>query len=212
MTQTITQVPENANVVNCLLEGTFVATPDGETKVEVIRIGELVRTADGRDVPVTWIGRQTILKAFAGEKAEMVKIAAGALGNHSDLYVTRDHGMIVDGYVINASALVNGHSINWVPLSDTADRFTVYHIETEAHDIILANGAPSETYLDIPGRQAFDNYAEYLALYGEERAIPEMRQPRITTQRLLPQEVRDRLWIGAVMCGDDAFAVMTLSA
>lgn len=185
----------------CFAAGTMIATPFGETAVESLSIGDLVRTVDGRAVPVKWVGQQTIVKMFAGPGGQMVCIKAGALGNHSDLTVTADHGMVVDGYVINASALVNDGSINWVPLADTADRFTVYHVETEAHDVILANGAASETYLDMPGRMAFDNYEQYLDLYGTERLIPEMPTPRISSQRLLPGAIKAQLGIGEVTVG-----------
>jgi hypothetical protein len=46
------------------------------------------------------------------------------------------------------------------------------------------------------GRQAFDNYAEYVELYGEERIITEMPLPRISTARLLPPTLKARLGIG----------------
>ena len=103
--------------------------------------------------------------------------------------------MIVDGLVINASTLVNGTTIDWVPLAELPDSFTVYHVETENHDVILANGAPVETFIDYVGRRAFDNHAEYLDLYGSERIIPEMAQPRISTARLLPDALKARLGI-----------------
>lgn len=103
--------------------------------------------------------------------------------------------MVIDGLVINASALVNGSTIDFVPLSELEDRFSVYHIETEAHDVILANGAPSETFIDYAGRQAFDNYDEYLALYGADRLIPEMATPRISSARHVPEPIKDRLGI-----------------
>jgi hypothetical protein len=54
--------------------------------------------------------------------------------------VTADHGMVIDGLVINASTLVNGDTIDFVPISELDDSFTVYHVETVAHDVILANG------------------------------------------------------------------------
>lgn len=176
----------------CFAAGTRIATPTGEVAVEALVIGGSVRTFDGRSVPVKWIGRQTIVKGFAGERASLVRIGAGALGNHSDLYVTGDHGMVVDGCLINASALVNGADIVWVPLSETPDRQTVYHVETEAHDIILANGAASETYLDIPGRRAFDNFQEYLDLYGAEQPIAVNPLPRISSARLVPPSLKRR--------------------
>lgn len=179
----------------CFGEGTLIATPNEEVAVEQLKIGDLIRTSDGRDVPVKWIGKQTLAKLFAGSKAQLVCIRAGALGNHTDLYVTGDHGMVLDGYMINASALVNDCSIHWVSFSETPDRQTVYHVETEEHDIILANGAASETYLDVPNRQAFDNYQEYLDLYGAEKAVSENQMPRISSRRLLPKELLERLGI-----------------
>lgn len=190
------QAESGPNIYLCFAAGTWIDTPEGAQKVETLEIGDLVRTADGRDVPVKWVGRQTMSKLFARERAQLVRIAAGVLGNHSDLFVTGDHGMSVDGLIINASALVNGDDISWVPLSETPDRQTVYHVETEAHDIILANGAASETFLDTPGRQTFDNYAEYIDLYGAEQSIPEIQLPRIATSRLLPDSVKIKLSIG----------------
>ncbi len=179
----------------CFAAGTAIATPKGERPVEDLDIGETVLTADGRAVPVRWVGRQTIVKLFAGQFAQLVRISAGALGNHTDLLVTGDHGMVLDGYVINASALINRTTIDWVPLDELPSRFAVYHVETEAHDVILANGAASESYLDMPGRSVFDNFQEYLDLYGGEQSIPEMPTPRITSRRLLPEAIRARLGI-----------------
>ena len=39
------------------------------------------------------------------------------------------------------------------------------HIETEDHELILAEGAPTETFMDNASRTCFNNYAEYQALY-----------------------------------------------
>lgn len=184
----------------CFAEDTRISTPQGATQVCDLRIGDLVSTADGGAVPVKWLGRQTLVPRFYGARAEMVRIGAGALGSgvpQRDLTVTGDHGMVIDGLVINASVLVNGSSIDWVPVAALPDRFTVYHVETEAHDVILANGAPSETFIDYLGRQHFDNHAEYTALYGEQRVISEMEMPRISSERLLPAALRARLGIAA---------------
>ncbi|MEL7115480.1 MAG: Hint domain-containing protein, partial [Pseudomonadota bacterium] len=129
-------------------------------------------------------------------KREPVCITAGAMGGglpHSDLYVSADHGMVLDGLVINASALVNGDTIRFVSASELPRMFIYYHIETEAHDVILANGAAAETFVDAVSRRDFDNYQEYLELYGTERIIPEMPMPRISSQRLVPHATKDRL-------------------
>ena len=73
--------------------------------------------------------------------------------------------------------------------------FTYFHIETENHDVILANGAPAETFIHYAGRMAFDNCGEYIELYGAERIIPEMDVPRISSRRLLPDAIKERLGI-----------------
>lgn len=182
----------------CFAEATRIATPTGECPVENLGAGDSILCADGRETPVKWVGRQTIMTAFggAGGRARLVRIAAGALGPglpHSDLTVTADHGMVIDGTVVDARAMVNGSTITWVPRAELPDVVTVYHVETEAHDVILANGAPTETFIDYTGRRAFDNHAEYVALYGAERILPEMRLPRITSARHLPGALRRKL-------------------
>jgi len=185
------------NVI-CFAAGTEISTPDGGQTGETLCIGDLINTADGRRVPVKWIGRQSLSALFGGAAlVEPVQISAGALGNglpQTDLVVTADHGMVIDGLVVNASALINGSTIRFVPHADLPAQLVVYHIETEGHEVILANGAPSETYLDIPGREVFDNYAEYLALYGAQTPVAEMTAPRITNARFLPATLQARLF------------------
>ena len=193
-------IVDNAVLANyCFFTGTLISTPDGERAIETLQIDDLVNTADGRAVRVKWVGRQTV-RNFAGAppRLEPVRISAGALGHglpHSDLTISADHGMVLDGMVINAAALANGSTIRFVPLSDLAETFTWWHVETAAHAIILANGAPSETFIDAAGRAAFDNHAEYLALYGTHRILREMPLTRITAARLLPDVLRTRLGV-----------------
>lgn len=185
-----------ASYTYCFAAGTNIATPEGDRAVETLAIGDLVLTADGRTVAVKWLGHQTIRKFLNGARIQPVRIRAGALGDglpQRDLVVTGEHGMVIDGLVINAAALVNGNSIDWVPLAELGDIVTYYHVETEDHDVILAEGAPAETFIDYLDRRSFDNYAEYLALYGAERIIPEMDRPRISAARLVPASIRKRL-------------------
>jgi hypothetical protein len=185
----------------CFAAGTRIATPSGEVAVEDLTLGSLILTAEGRAVPVKWIGRQTVSTRFAGAGSlRMVRIAAGALGAGlplRNLVVTADHALVLDGLLVNAGALVNGTTIAPVPVADLGERHTIYHVETEAHDVILAEGVPAETYVDYVGRRVFDNHAEYLALYGEDKAMPEMNRPRITSARMLPATLRARLGIDA---------------
>lgn len=181
----------------CFAPGTGIATPQGPRAVETLAIGDMISTADGRSVPVKWIGRQTLHKRFTpADRLAPVRVTAGALGDgrpHADLVLTADHALILDGLAINASALVNGTTITFDPVAGLPDRVTYYHVETADHEVILANGAPAESYVDYIARAAFDNHAEYLALYGTDRTITEMPLPRISAARMVPPALRARL-------------------
>jgi hypothetical protein len=178
----------------CFLAGTAIATPEGPVAVETLRIGDLVLTADGHRVPVKWIGRQTVSTRFGpAERLMPVRFAAGSLGEglpHNDLTVTADHGMLVDGVICHAGALVNGTTITRVPLSEMGETYMVYHIETDEHEIILANGAPAETFIDNVSRRVFDNFAEFEALYGDVPEMEELPYPRAMSARQVPGRIR----------------------
>ncbi len=126
--------------MQCFAAGTMIATPDGEVAVETLEIGDLVLTADEKAVPVKWIGRQSTGKRISALNKLPVRITEGALGSglpNRDLVVTADHGMIIDGLVINAGALVNQSTIDYVPRHELPKDATYYHIETEGHQVIL---------------------------------------------------------------------------
>jgi hypothetical protein len=181
----------------CFSEGTLISTSDGEVAVETLEIGQKILTASGQECDVLWLGRHTVRPGSARvpAKFEPVRIRKGALGDgvpHADLTVTADHGMIIDGLIVNAAALVNGSNIQWVPAADLPTSVTYYHIETKDHDIILANGALTETFVDYVGRQSFDNYQEYIDIFGCERTIPELKRTRISARRQLPKHMCER--------------------
>ncbi|WP_424810771.1 Hint domain-containing protein [Roseococcus sp. YIM B11640] len=182
----------------CFLAGTLIATPTGSVKVEDLAIGDMVLTADGGVVPVKWMGRQTIVSLFGiDETRHPVSIAAGALGPNlpaRELRVTADHALVIDGLLVNASALVNGSTIRRLTPSELGERFTVYHIELDAHDVVLAEGMPAETFVDFVSRGRFDNYAEYKALFGTPAENMEaLESPRVKSARQLPAAIRERV-------------------
>ena len=170
------------NLYLCFAAGTAIATPTGETVVETLSPGDQVLTAEGCTVAVKWIGRQTVSTRFGqAERLMPVRFAAGALGDglpYTDLIVTADHAMLIEGVLCHAGALVNGTSIRHVPPAEMGESYTVYHIETEEHEIILANGAPAETFIDNVSRRVFDNFAEFEALYGDVPEMLELDYPR----------------------------------
>ncbi|WP_425051820.1 Hint domain-containing protein [Psychromarinibacter sp. S121] len=180
----------------CFGPGTGIATPDGPAAVETLKPGDRVLTAEGQEVPVLWIGRQTQRPRFFD--VGLVRLRKGALGDGlpaRDLMVTSDHALLIDGLLVQAGVLVNGDSIVAVPRRDLPQTLTVYHVETPGHVVILAEDTPCETFIDAAGRHAFDNYAEYATLVGPDRIIPECPAPRVASARMLPQAMRERLGI-----------------
>jgi hypothetical protein len=190
------------NLVVCFGRGTLIATPEGERRVETLQAGDPVLTADGRAVPVLWVGRQTLARLFTpAERLCGVRIRAGALGDgkpHTDLTVTPDHGLLVEGIIVHAGALVNETSIVRVPVEDIGERITYWHVETAEHDFVVANGVPAETFIDNVSRRAFDNYAEFEAEFGPDVAEkPESSLPRAMSRRQVPASLRAHLDVRA---------------
>ena len=187
----------DAEVANCFLTDTRIATPEGEVAVQDLKIGDMIRTESGREIAVKWVGRQTVSTRFgAAERLMPVRFAAGSLGGglpQSDLTVTADHAMLVGGVLCHAGALVNGSSIIQVPLAEMGDRYTVYHVETEEHEILFTNGAMAETFIDNVSRRVFDNYAEFEALYGDVPEMVELPLPRAMSARQVPAAIKAQL-------------------
>ncbi len=178
-------------IVNCFCEGTKIATPDGETTVENLRKGDMLRLADGTETPVTWVGHQTINTQRTHPRfVNPVCIKAGALDVNvpsRDLFVSGDHAIGIDGCLINAITLVNGRSIYQVR-NVTQESFTYYHVETEKHALLLAENTPSESFIDYRSPFVFDNADE-----REDRSVEEMPLPRISSKRLLPEHISKRI-------------------
>jgi hypothetical protein len=181
--------------IPCFLAGTLIATPAGARAIETLCVGDLVLTADGRAVPILFTGRTTVVARTArGARGLPILIRAGALADgvpSRDLQASPQHGIVVDDMLVSAQALVNGLSIRRMPAP--APVFIYYNIETEAHEVILANGTPVETFCDHIGREAFDNHAEFQARYPEGRLIGEMALPQAQSARQLPRATRARL-------------------
>jgi len=185
------------NFAVCFAAGTEIATADGFALVEDLKAGDMVRTHDGRDVAVKWVGRQTVATRFMpAERSRPVLFAAGSLGGGlptSDLTVTADHGMLLGDTMCHAGALVNGTTITRLPLEQMGERYTVYHVETDAHEVILANGAASETFIDNVSRRVFDNFAEFEALYGDVAEMEALEYPRAMSARQVPGAIKASL-------------------
>jgi hypothetical protein len=183
---------EYTGTVACFMAGTMLAAANGEIAVEDVTTGTKLRTADGRVLPVRWVGQSHVSTRFADPlRALPIRITAGALGAGlpvRDLLVSPDHAVYLDGILVQAGALVNGTSI--VREENVPEFFTYYHVELATHELLLAEGMPAESFVDNVDRMNFDNWN------GREAPcapIEEMAYPRAKSHRQLPVALRQML-------------------
>jgi hypothetical protein len=133
----------------------LILTAEGEKLVEELAIGDRVETLSGALKPIIWIGIGRSLVTRANKLARPVIIRRGALAKnvpHRDLYLTHGHSLYLRGVLIPVENLINHHTILW---DDKSRVVEYYHIELEDHDVVLADGAPAETYYDAGNRASF---------------------------------------------------------
>jgi hypothetical protein len=165
-----------ADVAPCYCPGTLIATEGGEVPVEQLAIGDRVMTASGASRPIKWIGTRSYGGRFIMGRKDIlpVCITAGSLGEslpRRDLWISPHHAMYFadEAVLIEAKDLINGVSI---VQAEHVDKVEYFHIELDTHDVILAEGAPSETFVDDDSRAMFHNAQEYAALYPGNLAQP----------------------------------------
>ncbi len=150
----------------CFLCGTAIMTKAGEISIERLKIGDLVKTVNGKDMAVKWIGRHVYKKNGASWPSSVVpiRVARHAIDPqtpHRDLYVSPGHALFIDGVLIRAKDLVNGISIT-PALPDDREMIEYYHIVLDTHEGVLAEGAAAETLLLKEGNhEAFTNFGEF---------------------------------------------------
>ena len=167
------------DIVACYCPGTLIRTARGQKRVERLRIGDKVKTMSGAARPVKWIGRRSYSGRFVAGRKDIlpVCIKAGALDDNvpkRDLWISPHHAMYFrdkarGGLLIEARHLINGVSITQ---AESVDKVEYVHVELDSHDVIVAEGALSETFIDDDSRGVFHNAHEYEALYPDN-----VRQP-----------------------------------
>jgi large repetitive protein len=156
----------------CYCRGTMILTDIDERAVEDLRIGDSVLTASGALRPIKWIGTRAYSARFAANNPDLlpIRFKAGSLDfgvPRRDLLVSPEHAMFLDGVLISAKHLVNGATIVQEKPDDDIHYF---HIELASHDVLIAEGAFSESFVDDDSRGMFHNAHEFKELYPEARA------------------------------------------
>jgi hypothetical protein len=142
-------------VIACFLRGTAIRTPDGDVPVETLQAGDLVSTLDGPKPIIAVRTRSFEIEATGDDEVRPIRIAAGALGENKpvrDLFVSPEHAMYLDGVLVLAGQIQNGLTISPRAGSGTVD---YVHIEIDPHGILFAEGAETESYLDVGNRSHF---------------------------------------------------------
>lgn len=151
----------DVTLVPCFRAGARILTDAGEVAVEALKAGmRVVSYADGRGVPITWVGHRRIMCAQHPRPRDVwpVRIAAGAFGEatpHRPLYLSPDHAVFVNGELVPVRYLINGTSIAQI----ACDHVTYFHVELADHGVLLADGLPAESYLDTGNRALFADEA-----------------------------------------------------
>ncbi|MFT8950666.1 MAG: Hint domain-containing protein [Gluconobacter sp.] len=145
----------------CFLRGSLIQAPTGEVAVEDLRAGDdVVVIRDGAEQVerLSWVGSKKA-QVRQGPHLDMagypVRICAGAVAEgtpHTDLLLTPEHCLYLDGVFIPVRMLVNGGSIAY---ATDITSYDYYHVETAHHDVIVANGLTTESYLDTGNRNSF---------------------------------------------------------
>ena len=157
------------NGAACFCPGTLIRTDRGDVAVEALAIGDRVVTAFGATRPIRWIGHRhlDLSRHPAPERVSPIRVRAHAFANAApdrDLLVSPDHAVLYDGALVPVRLLVNGASI--VCEADCR-AVTYYHVELDAHDILLTNNLPVESYLDTGNRRMFENADAALLLHPD---------------------------------------------
>ncbi|WP_157692352.1 Hint domain-containing protein [Granulibacter bethesdensis] len=147
----------------CYVHGTLILTDRGEVPVEDLKIGDNVITAGEAVRPIRWLGRRSYNGRFIQGRRDVlpVRIRQGALDGvlpKRDLQVSPLHAMFIDGVLVPAGRLVNGVSIVQEQHVETV---SYVHIELDTHDVVFAEGAASESYVEDNNRNMFHNAHTY---------------------------------------------------
>jgi hypothetical protein len=162
------------NISPCYCPGTLLLTGHGEVPVETLAIGDTVMTMSGAARPIKWIGRRSYAGRFVlGQKDILpVCIKAGAIEVNvprRDLWISPHHAMYLEGVLIEARDLVNDVTIFQ---AERVEKVEYFHIELEAHDVLIAEGSLSESFIDDDSRNMFHNAHEFGTLYPGEMDRP----------------------------------------
>ncbi len=201
----VTAVAGGVGSAPCYRRGTRILTDRGEVAVEDLRVGERVRTVlGGASAPIIWTGQREVdcTRHPKPWRVWPVRVADGAFGPgrpHGELFLSPDHAVYVNEVLIPIRLLINDSTIVQVQV----DRVAYYHLELPEHDVVLAQGLPAESFLDLRDRSNYANRpgpvrlfpdftAQMWEAFGCTRLIvtgPELAAARALVERFVQAQV-----------------------
>jgi len=181
----------------CFVAGTKIRTPEGEKAIEELQAGDLISTANGAKALKFLCKTTRSFKGLLAVGKNPIRVAAGTFGATADLLMSPSHALSLEGCLIEAGALINHASVDRVT-EWNAPELTYFNLELDQHEQIWANGVGTESYFSNYrtngfSREDWDNYSEYVALYGEGELMQELDMPRIAFSRQIPAAVAAKL-------------------
>ena len=149
---------EIERVIPCFTPGTKIATPKGEMPVERLKAGDRVLTRDNGIQTLQWVGQKRLdhLQLKMMKELRPIRIRAGALGANTpekDMMVSPTHRVLVVSelaqmYFDEAEVLVAAKDLLQLEGVEVAETpyVTYVHFMCEHHEIVLADGAWSESF------------------------------------------------------------------
>jgi hypothetical protein len=104
-------------------------------------------------VPIRFVGQKQSIVNNAAAPVRIPKDVFEKGRPCEDLYVSRNHGIVVDEELVPAYKLMETHGLKQCFKNRTV---TYYHIELEQHSAVVANGVSCESYLDCGNRKSLE--------------------------------------------------------
>lgn len=195
---------ETTGGVACFCKGTLIDTDIGAKPVESLQSGDRIRTADHgfQNLRFNLSRRLGAHELRANPKLHPIRIQKGALGQNlpeKDLWISRQHRMLVTSKIV--ARMFGTHEVllpairltemEGISVDSSFDTLTYFHLVFDDHEIVFANGAPSESFLPAPyALQTLDSetVAEFEALLGQitdQRTEPARTIPVGSDQKAL---------------------------
>ncbi|ARW10056.1 Hint domain-containing protein [Acetobacter ascendens] len=172
---TITTDGTYSDTFVCFLKDSLIKTENGSVPVQNIVPGEMISVfINGAEEQkeVVWAGTAHVVvnanlpEDQAGYPVRILKDAFAENVPCKDMLITSEHCLFVEGSFVPARMLVNSRSIYY---DTTITSYDYYHIETEKHSVIMADGILTESYLDTGNRRNFRQTGKVIRIGGKQK-------------------------------------------